>query len=463
MVKTASMLFGERNEKYMAKDMTNGKITPLLVSFTIPLVMGNIFQLLYNAVDSIIVGRFVGEEALAAVGTSNPLMTLIILFISGLCMGAGVLMGMLYGAKDYEKLQRQISSTMIGGLVFSIIVTVLALLLTPVLLKMLQADESVMDIAVSYLKIILLGLVFTFIYNFYASVLRALGDSKTPLYFLAISSVLNIIGDLFFVIVLPWGSSGCALATVISEGVSCLLCGIYIKKKVSVLCLGKKWLVFDRVLFCQSVQYGWTSAMQQATVQLGKLGIQAIVNTMGVSAMAAFAAVNRIDDFAYTPQQNIGHAMTALLAQNKGAGKRERIKEGFRCGMKIEFVYGMIICLICFVFAEPLMGLFAKEEEVIGLGVQYLHLIAIMYLLPAATNGIQGFFRGIGDLKVTLLSSFINMGVRVLAAIPLVFLCKLGMTALPVSYMCGWIAMLIVEVPLLVRQWQSMREDSMQV
>lgn len=440
----------------MVKDMTTGKITPLLISFTIPLVMGNIFQLLYNAVDSIIVGKFVGEEALAAVGTSNPLVTLIILFISGLCMGAGVLMGMLYGAKDYEKLQRQISSTMIGGLAFSVIVTVFAVILTPILLRMMQTDERVMDIAVSYLRIVLLGLVFTFIYNFYASVLRALGDSRTPLYFLAISSVLNVIGDLFFVTVLHWGSNGCALATVMSEAFSCLLCGIYIKKKVPVLCLGKKWLVFDKELFVRTVQYGWTSAMQQATVQLGKLGIQAIVNTMGVSAMAAFAAVNRIDDFAYTPQQNIGHAMTALLAQNKGAGKRERIKEGFRCGMKIEFAYGMIVCLICFVFAKPLMKLFVKDEEVICLGVQYLHLIAIMYLLPAATNGIQGFFRGIGDLKVTLLSSFINMGVRVLAALPLVFACGLGMTALPFSYLCGWGAMLFAEVPLLMKQWKKL-------
>lgn len=436
----------------MTKDMTEGKITPLLISFTIPLVLGNLFQLLYNAVDSIIVGKFVGEEALAAVGTSNPLVTLVILFISGLCMGAGVFMGMLYGAKDYAKLQRQISSTMIGGLLFSVIVMVISILLAPFLLRLMQTDEGIMDIAVSYLRIILLGLVFTFIYNFYASVLRALGDSRTPLYFLMISSVLNVIGDLFFVIVLHWGSMGCALATVISEGFSCLLCGLYIKKKVPVLCLGKRWLVFDRKLFYKTVQYGWTSAMQQATVQLGKLGIQAIVNTMGVSAMAAFAAVNRIDDFAYTPQQNIGHAMTSLLAQNKGAGKKERIKEGFRCGMKIEFVYGMIVCVICGFFAEPLMRLFADDNEVIRLGVQYLHLIAVMYLLPAATNGIQGFFRGIGDLKITLWSSLMNMGVRVLAAIPLVFVCKLGMTALPLSYLCGWGAMLLMEVPLLLKQ-----------
>ena len=142
--------------------------------------------------------------------------------------------------------------------------------------------------------------------------------------------------------------------------------------------------------------------------------------------------------------------MTSLLAQNEGAGKKERVREGFRCGMKIEIIYGIIVCIICFVFARPLMLLFVNDEEVVRHGVQYLHLIALMYLLPAATNGIQGYFRGIGDLKVTLWSSFINMGVRVLAAIPLVFVCKLGMAALPFAYLCGWFAMLIAEVPLLV-------------
>lgn len=440
----------------MAKDMTMGKITPLLISFTIPLVLGNVFQLMYNAVDSMIVGIFVGEEALAAVGTSNPLLTLMILFINGLCMGAGVLISMLYGAKDYEKLQKQISSTMIGGFLFSAVLTLVCVVTAPWLLQILQTDESILPEATAYLRIIFLGLIFTFVYNCFASTLRALGDSKSPLLFLMISAVINIIGDLVFVIVLDWGSNGCAVATVISEALSCLMCAVYIKKKVPILCLGNKWFVFDKTLFVQTVQYGWTSAMQQATVQLGKIGIQAMVNTMGVSAMAAFAAVNRIDDFAYTPQQNIGHAMTSLLAQNKGAGKKERIKEGFRCGMRIEFTYGIVICLICFCFAKPLMQLFVQDEEVIQLGVEYLHLIAFMYLLPAATNGIQGFFRGIGDLKVTLYSSFVNMGVRVLAAIPFVFFWNMGMKSLPYSYLCGWIVMLIAEVPLLIKQWNKM-------
>ncbi len=436
----------------MTKDMTEGAIPPLLVGFTIPLVLGNLFQLFYNAVDSMIVGKFVGETALAAVGTSSPLMTLAILFISGMCMGAGVLMGMHYGAKDYDVLERQISSTMIGGLVFSVMLSAVCIFLTPWLLRLIRTQEEVLPIATGYLRIIFCGLIFTFIYNFYASTLRALGDSRSPLYFLMISAALNVAGDLFFVVVLGWGSNGCAFSTVLSEALCCLLCGLYIKKKVKILCLGRKWRVFDRRLFYKTVQFGWVSAMQQATVQLGKIGIQAIVNTMGISVMAAFAVVNRIDDFAYTPEQNIAHAMTALLAQNKGAGKKERIREGFRCGLWIEMIYALFICVVCFVFARPLMKLFVTDEEVISLGVIYLHAIAVMYFLPAATNGIQGYFRGMGDLKVTLSSSFINMGVRVAAAVPLVFSMKLGIVALPVAYLIGWLAMLAAETPLLFRR-----------
>ena len=239
----------------------------------------------------------------------------------------------------------------------------------------------------------------------------------------------------------------------ISEALCCLLCVIYIQKKVPVLRLGRKWLVFDSSLLKRTIAYGWASAMQQATVQLGKLGIQAIVNTMGVSVAAAFAVVNRIDDFAYTPEQNIAHAMTALMAQNKGAGKNERMREGFRCGIALELLYGAAVFAICFLLARPLMLLFVKDEDVITHGVSYLHLIAAMYLLPAVTNGIQGYFRGIGDLKITLISSFINMGVRVLAAFILVFFLGMGIEALPFSYMAGWFGMLIAEVPLLVKTY----------
>ena len=439
----------------MTKDLTTGKIMPILVNFTVPLVLGNLFQLTYNAVDSIIVGHFVGKEALAAVGICNPVSTLMILFLNGLCMGASILMGIQYGAKDYETLHRQISTTLLSGAVFSFFLTLVCVIFAVPILLLLQVDPSIMDMTVQYLRIIFLGLMFTFLYNFFSSTLRALGDSASPLYFLIISAILNIFGDLFFVIVLKAGSNGCAISTVLSEALCCLFCIIYIQKKVPILRLGKKWLVFDARLLKKTIAYGWASAMQQATVQMGKIAIQALVNTMGVSVAAAFAVVNRIDDFAITPEQNIAHAMTALMAQNKGAGKNDRMREGFRCGMILELVYGAAVMLICLGFARPLMSLFVKDEEVIGHGVVYLHLIAVMYILPAITNSLQGFFRGIGDLKVTLMSSFTNMTVRVIAAAPMVLLWNFGFEALPYSYLAGWIAMLLVETPLMLRIYRK--------
>lgn len=435
--------------------MTQGKIMPMLIKFTIPLVLGNLFQLTYNAVDSIIVGHFVGKQALAAVGICNPITTLFILFLNGLCMGASILIGMYYGAKDYDVLSRQISTTLISGTIFSLILTILCTIFAPQILHLMQVNTSILSMTTTYLRIIFIGMMFTFLYNFFASTLRALGDSKSPLYFLIISSILNIFGDLFFVIFLHAGSQGCAISTVISEALCSLFCILYIQKKVPLLQLGKKWFVFDSHLLKRTIAYGWASAMQQATVQLGKIGVQAIVNTMGVSVTAAFTAVNRIDDFAYTPEQNIAHSMTALMAQNKGAEKQDRMKDGFRCGIILEIIYGIVIFLICFFLAQPLMKLFVQDQEVIQHGVTYLHLISIMYILPALTNGLQGFFRGIGDLKITLISSFINMGLRVLAAAPLVFIFHLGIEALPYSYLIGWIGMLLAELPLLIRTYKK--------
>lgn len=439
----------------MTKDLTTGRITPLLVGFTVPLVLGNLFQLTYNAVDSIIVGHFVGREALAAVGICNPLMTLMILFLNGLCMGAGILIGTQYGAKDYDTLRRQISTTMLAGVLFSAVLSLICIVLAVPILTLMQVDPTILDMTCDYMRIVFTGLVFTYLYNFFSSTLRALGDAKSPLYFLIISAVINVFGDLFFVVVLKMGSVGCAISTVISEALSALFCVMYIQRRIPLLRLGKAWLVFDRTLLRRTVAYGWTSAMQQGTVQLGKIVVSSLVNTMGVPVSAAFAAVNRIDDFAYTPQQNIGHAMTALMAQNRGAGKKDRMWKGFKSGMLLEAIYGLAICLVCFCFAQPLMKAFVDDAEVIGFGVKYLHLIALMYLMPAATNGVQGFFRGIGDLKITLISSIVNMGVRVLFAFPFVVWLGFGIEALPYSYLAGWVGMLLVELPLL---WQKCKE-----
>ena len=241
----------------------------------------------------------------------------------------------------------------------------------------------------------------------------------------------------------------------LSEAACCLLCVVYIRYKVPVLQLGRRWLVYDGKLLRKTVSYGWASAMQQATVQLGKIAVQAIVNTMGVNAMAAFTVASRIDDFAYTPQQNIGHAMTTLMAQNRGAGKADRVRQGYHCGMRIEFAYGILLTVICLLFAQPIIRLFAADPAVVDLGVRFLRTISLFYLMPAATNGIQGFFRGMGDLKVTLNSSMLNMGGRVAAAALFVLVLKMDIEALPFSYAVGWLLMLLYELPLLVRFLRS--------
>lgn len=436
----------------MTNDMTKGAIFPLIIKFTIPLVVGNLLQLTYNAVDSIIVGRFVGDGALAAVGTGNPLITLILLFVQGICLGASVLIATMYGAKEFERLKRQVSTAMIAGIVFSLVVMVVCLIAAPLLLRILQVNVEIMGEAILYLRIILCGILFSFMYNFFASTLRAMGDSRSPLIFLGISAVINIIGDLIFVIWFSMGVMGCAISTVASEALSCLLCWIYIKRRIPLLNLGKDWLVFDKGLLRETLQYGFVSAMQQSTVQLGKVGMQGIVNTQGVASMAAFTAGTRIDDYALIPEHNISHAMMSVMAQNRGANKMDRVKEAFRVGLLLELGYGFVIGVVLFVFANPIMEMFSESAEIVRLGEGYLRLIAFMYVIPALTNAIQGYFRGMGDLKVTLWSSIVNMGVRVLASIPLVFVLEKGVEALPWSYLAGWIAMILFEVPFLVRR-----------
>ena len=386
-----------------------------------------------------------GEQALAAVGTSTPIMNIAILLISGMCMGASVLMSSQYGAKDYDTLSKQISTTMLAGCGFSVVFSLLMLLLATPVLRLIRVPETAIPEAAVYLRIIFLGLIFTFIYNFLANTMRALGDSKTPLYFLVTSAFLNIFGDLFFVVVLRWGVAGSAIATVCSEGLCCLLCGIYIKKKIPLLCLGKKWWVFDKSLLGKTVSYGSTSAMQQVCLQLGKLIIQSVVNTQGVAVMAAFTAVNRVDDFAYTPQQN------------KGAGHKERMKKGFQTGLLIELVYSIGLFAVIWGLAPQIMTLFAEDgdAQVVSLGISYLHLISWMYILPGMTNGIQGLFRGIGDLKVTLYSTFMNMLGRVVAVFVMLRLLHMDFASLAWANMIGWIVMLLFEIPLLVKSLRS--------
>ncbi|MBE7719689.1 MATE family efflux transporter [Lacrimispora indolis] len=431
----------------MMKDMTRGDISSQLIRFSIPLVLGNLFQLTYNAVDSIVVGRFAGEEALAAVGTAGPVMNIVILGITGICIGASVLMSEFFGAGNHEKLKKEVATTLLFGCYFSLAIVILGLFFSGGIIRLLRVPEEITEDATVYLRLILIGMPFTFFYNGVASALRSVGDSRTPVRFLAVASVLNAILDLIFVAGFHMGVFGAAFSTVIAEAVSAFLCIFYIYRKVPLLRLGPKDFRMDRELLRLTVKQGAVTALQQSCQPIGKLLIQGVINPLGVSTIAAFQAVNRVDDFAFTPEQSISSGMMTFVAQNRGAGNGERVKKGFRTGLFIEFSYWVIICIVILLVKEPVMKLFVSQGDgaMVRIGAEYLSLMAFFYLLPAFTNGIQGFFRGMGNMSITLISTLIQISVRVVFVYLLVP--TMGMKGVPYACLIGWICMLIYEVP----------------
>ena len=432
----------------MVKDMTKGNITRHLISFSIPLILGNLFQLTYNAVDSIIVGRFAGENALAAVGTSNPVMNIVILGVTGICIGASVLMSEFFGAGKQSELKKEVATVLLFGAMFSAGIVLMGLLLSPVILQALDVPPQVLPDAVLYLRIIFLGMPFTYLYNAMSSALRSVGDSKTPIRFLATASVLNVCLDIVFVAFGHWGVFGAALATVLAEAFSGILCLWYIWRHVPMLKLSARELRIDRGLLRKTLKQGSITALQQSCQPIGKLLIQGMINPLGVSAMAAFNAVSRVDDFAFTPEQSISHGMMTFVAQNRGAKNKERVKKGLSTGLKVEVGYWVLICVIILLLRKPIMRLFVSAEssgELIPLGTQYLGWMAFFYLWPAFTNGIQGFFRGMGNMTITLISTIIQISVRVIGVYFLVG--QLGILSAAWASVIGWTCMLLAEVP----------------
>lgn len=448
----------------MNGDMTSGKITPQLVKFTIPLILGNFCQLTYNATDSIIVGRYLGTNALAAVGVAAPIMNIAIFFIVGICLGMSILMSEFFGSGDYAKLRREVTTSIIGGGLFTLCISILGILLAKPILRLLATPEVIIPDATLFLRIILAGLIFTFGYNLYASSLRSMGNAKLPLYFLAVSALLNIIMDFLFILGLHMGVEGAALATITAEALSALFCWIYVELKVPILRFRRKDWIFDRSLLRTTASYSFVTAMQQITLHLGKLMVQGAVNTLGVASIAAFNAVVRMDDYVMTPQQNIGHANTTFIAQNRGGKKFKRIMQGYRIGLRMELIYTFIISAVIFLCAKPIMYLFlgGGEEEAIQAGVNYLHIMAFLYWMPALTNIIQGLFRGMGKMKITLNSTFVQMLGRVISAFPLAY--WLGLKGVVIACFIGWVYMLSYELPFFFKEWKQIKqsEDTIQ-
>lgn len=405
-------------------------------------------QLSYNAVDSIIAGRFIGQEALAAEGIAAPVMNLVILAISGVCIGAGVLMSEAFGAKDQDKFRRVLANTVLSGLVVCCVIAGLGLLLTPQILRRLEVPAQIYEITVTYLRITFLGAPFTFCYNALSAGLKSVGDAKTPLKFLAFSSILNAVLDLIFLGLLGFGILCSAVTTVFAEGVSAALAVWYMGKRTPELIPQRAQWRLDRDITRKLLLYGGPTALQQAIQPVCKVLIQGQVNALGVASIAAYNAVTRVDDFACIPEQSISSAISTYIAQNRGAKKQERIRPGFRQGMGLEFCYWIFIGATVLLLRTPIVSLFvtgAGAAEVVKLGREYLGWMALFYLFPAMTNGMQGFYRGMGKMYTTVIGTFLQAATR--AACAAVLAPRFGIVGIAFSCAIGWSLMLLFEVP----------------
>ena len=424
------------------RKMTQGSIARHLIAYALPLILGNLFQLTYNAVDSIVIGKFAVETALAAVSAANPVMTIVILGVSGVSIGASVLMSRFYGAGDEDALRREVATTIVFGAIASLVVFAVGWPLSVPVLRLMNVPDEILEMAARYLQVIFVGFLFTFQYNILAAALRSVGDSRTPVVYLALASVMNAGLDVLLVAGLRWGVVGAGVATVAAEGISALLCARHIYRKIPLLHLGLRELKIDRRLLGETVSSGTITALQQACQPIGKALIQSVMNAQGVSVIAAFNAVSRVDDFACIPEQSISSSMMTCIAQNRGAGEHARVGETLRRGMMIEAAYGVLICAAVLLVKEPVMRLFAAQDsmQMVSMGVDYLTLMAFFYILPGITNGIQGYFRGMGEMKTTLVATFIQISIRALVVAVLVP--RVGLNGAAWACAIGWSAML---------------------
>ena len=426
--------------------MTSGRIYRHLFAYAIPLIFGNFLQLTYNAVDSILVSKGAGVAALSAVSVSNPVSVLLVQSISGLGIGASVYMSKFYGAGEGEKLKRSLSTTILFGTIAGGITTLLGILLAAPILEAMHTPLDIMHDSAVYLRLLFLGNFFTFQYNIMSSALRAVGDSKTPVTFVGISSVLNACLDWVFIFLVHWGVFGAALATVIAEALSAVLCYIYVYRHIPALALRRDELILDHRLLRSILSSGLITALQQSCQPIGKLLVQSVINVQGIDVIAAFNAGCKIEDYGRIPAQTISHGMMTCAAQNRGAGDRKRVKETLWKGILIGLIYYPIICALILLFRHPLIQLFAPTsggEEMVRLGVSYLSIKAFTIIFPCVTNAMQGFMRGMGNMTITLISTILQISIRTLFVYILVP--KIGITGEAYACAIGWTVMILFE------------------
>lgn len=424
----------------MAKDMTSGKPSKILLFFAMPMVLGNIFQQFYNIIDSVVVGNFIGSKSLAAVGASYPIIFVCIAVATGASVGCSVVISQMFGAKYIEKMKTAIHTAIISIAIFSIILMIIGLVSSRLLLNLLNTPKDIFEDANNYIRIYFMGGIFLFIYNITTSTFNSLGDSKTPLCFLIFSSIINVLLDLLFVIKFRLGIPGVAYATLIAQGVSAILSLIYLLKKINKIKSKEKVELFNINIFKKMCRIAIPSIIQQSIVSVGNLFVQALVNGYGYETIAGYTAATKIDSITIMPMVSLSSAVSTFTAQNVGAKKNERVKKGYKSALLMIGVFCVFVTLTLFIFGAKFIGIFVSingNEEIIKIGVEYLRVVSIFYVLMGIMVITNGVLRGSGDVKVFMFSSLTNLSTRILLAYLLAYI--IGQRAIWWAIPLGWL------------------------
>ncbi len=422
----------------MYHDLTKGSISKTLILFALPMIAGNLLQQFYNIADTLIVGRFLGTNALAAVGSSYTLMTFLTSIFLGLSMGSGALFSIYRGKNDEAHLKASIVHAFLLIMAVTLLLNILVYAFLDPILSFLKVPAEVWNGMRQYLLVIFAGLFATSVYNFFSCLLRALGNSTVPLVFLAVSALLNIGLDILFIAVFAWGIAGAAIATVLAQYVSGIGIALYVVFRCPELAPSKEELRFDRQILSEIINLSSMTCIQQSVMNFGILLVQGLVNSFGAVVMAAFAAAVKIDTFAYLPVQDFGNAYSTFIAQNFGAGKHDRIRKGTKEAFLLSGLFSLIISALVFVFAGPLMQIFvsADESAVIAVGVQYLRVEGAFYIGIGFLFLLYGYYRAIKQAGMSVVLTVISLGTRVVLAY--VLSASIGVVGIWMAIPIGW-------------------------
>ncbi len=421
--------------------LTEGVIWKKILYFAFPIFLGNVFQQFYNTFDSWVVGNFLGDNALAAVSSSGSLIFMMVGFFNGLAMGAGVIIARYFGARNYTDLRKAVHTDVAFGLVVGILLTVLGMVFTPTILTWMGTPSDVFPESVEYFRYYFLGAVFIVMYNILVGILHAVGDSRHPLYYLIISSIVNIVLDLLFVGVFNWGVGSAAMATTISQGISAVLCTIRLMRCNAPYKLEMKEIRFHWDSLKQIFQYGLPSGIQNSVIGLANLVVQTNINSFGKAAMAGCGSYSKLEGFAFLPITCFAQALATFVGQNLGAKKYERVKKGVSMAIWCCIISSEIIGVLSWLFAPQLISIFNNTPDVVEFGTRHMRTIALFYFLLAFSHCIAGILRGSGKatvpmfvmlgswciLRVTYITialKFVNQLTTVSWAYPLTWLCS---------------------------------------